>query len=197
MGSVNPFQEERMREKIRTIAIAAVVSALAVAGLAVAQDDGDGGATKKRDRFTMAVPPPPGGPGFGGPGLEGRPGNLTYSETHFRKDGEDVTVRVDKGKLTAVGDDSVTIDRNDGESVEIPVDGDTKALAGPRKRDTELADLEGKNVIVVRKSGSEAAEAVGAVPKHPMRMRFRGGPPGGKGFGPHAMPVPPPGVDQG
>jgi hypothetical protein len=152
-----------MRQRLKTTAFAAVAAALAVAGMAVAT-----GTTRHADRL---IGP---GPGPGGPGLrEGR--DLTYSETHLRQDGKDVTVRVDHGKVTATDSDSIEIERNDGETLDIPVNDDTDVFAGPRKRDADIEDIAvGKQVMVMRKSGSDAAELVGVIPKHPMTMRFRG-----------------------
>jgi hypothetical protein len=166
-----------MRDRIKTVLFAAVVTALAVGGMAVAQGGGDGDDEVKRAPKVHHVIGTPHG------------GDLTYSEAHLRKDGEDVTVRTDAGKVTAADEDSVTIERNDGETVEVPVDGDTKVFAGPRKPDADVEDIAtGKKVIVVRESGSEAAELVGIVPKHPLRMRLRGAPHPGH----DALPVPPP-----
>lgn len=180
-----------MRQRLNMIAVAAVVSALTVAGLAVAQgDDGNdrsGGDAKVRDRF---LGPPPGGPVLA---MHADRGDLTYSETHLREDGEDVTVRMDKGKLTASDDESVTIERNDGETVEIPVDDDTRVMAGPRNPGADLADVDaGTTVLAIRRSGSEAAQTVGVVPKHPLRMRLRRGPDHDPDFGAGAMPLPAP-----
>lgn len=180
-----------MRQKINTIAVAAVVSALAVAGLAVAQGDDNGAGNGKSRAGERPPGPPPGDAGL----MLGR--DLTYSETHLREDDEDVTVRTDKGKLTARDDDSVTIERNDGETLDLPVDDDTRVMAGPRRHGADIADIAvGKTVIVIRKSGSDAAEAVGVLPKHPLRMRFRHREHDGD-FGPEAMPLPRPDGVQG
>jgi hypothetical protein len=179
-----------MKDKLKTVGFAAVVSALAVGGMAIAQDD-DGSGSPGKDRIErvhhIAGPPPPGGPGLMGAGR-----NLTYSETHLREDGEDVTVRTDKGKVTATDEDSIEIERNDGETLDIPVDDTTRVLAGPRKRDADVGDIaDGKKVIVVRKSGSDAAELVAVEPKRGIvRMRLRGAP--RPGDGPMEFPVPPP-----
>jgi hypothetical protein len=177
-----------MRERLKTIAFAAVVAAFTVGGLAIAQDDkgdsGSKGTTVQRDHLL--------GPGPGGPGLHGDR-NVTYSETHLREDGKDVTVRVDHGKVTASDSDSITIERNDGESVEIAVDGGTKVLTGPGKDDAKAEDIaSGKRVMAVRKSGSDAAEVVAVAPKHPPRIRFRGAPGGDRFGGRGEMPPPPP-----
>jgi hypothetical protein len=165
-----------MRDKIKTALFAAVVSALAVAGMAIAQGGGPDEVKKAPHANHHLIGPPAGG-------------DLTYSEAHLREDGEDVTVRTDAGKVTVADEDSISIERNDGETLEIPVDGDTRVLAGPRRHDAEVEDIAaGKKVIVVRRSGSEAAELVGVLPKHPLRMRFRGAPHPGH----HELPAPPP-----
>jgi hypothetical protein len=169
-----------MRQKIKTVLFAAVVSALAVAGLAIAQGDDGGDEVKRAPHANHHLVGPPHG------------GNLTYSETHLRRDGEDVTVRTDAGKVTAADADSISIERNDGETVEIPVDGDTRVLAGPRKHDADVEDIAtGKKVIVVREGQSEAAELVAILPKHPMRMRLGAAPPHGD-FHHSELPAPPP-----
>jgi hypothetical protein len=177
-----------VKNRIKMVAVAAVVSALTVAGLAVAQGgDGDSQGSEGRKVVKRFHGPPPGGPMLlGGPSG----GKLTYSETHLRKDGKDVVVRADKGKVTATGDDSITIERNDGETVEVAVDGDTKILAGPGKDDAKVGDIaDGKQVVVVREDGDEAAEAVMVEPSRRDRLQFRrqlgGPPPGGE------MPEPP------
>jgi hypothetical protein len=180
-----------VKNRIKTVAVAAVVSALTVAGLAVAQND-DGGSQEKsgKTKSGQRPPGPPPGGGFmlGGPGERG--GSLTYSETHLRKNGKDVTVRSDRGKVVSTSDDSISIERNDGETVEVAVDGDTKVMAGPRKRDADVTDIaDGKQVVVIRDDADDAAEAVLVEPKNRgklLRHRFGGPPPGGGD-----MPAPP------
>jgi hypothetical protein len=175
-----------MRKRINTVLIAAVVSALTVAGLAIAQDD-DGGGSGKSDgkaKSGQRPPgPPPGGPMLGGPGGKA----LTYSETHLRRNGKDVVVRVDKGKVVTASDESIGIERNDGESVTVAVEDDTKVMAGPRKRDAAVGDIAtGKQVVVIRDDDA-AAEAIAVVPKNPPRGRGgpgHFGPPPGEGMAP-------------
>ncbi len=150
-----------MRHRFKTIAIAATASALTVAGMAVAH----GG-----DR------------GWGGWPWASASKSLTYSETHLQRGGEDVTLRVDQGRVTAASADSISIQRNDGEAVSVPVDGDTKVWGGwwRHKHDVSMshgkgrdhdgddddfgvADIPvGKRVIVLRSDDDEAAEAVKA-----------------------------------
>jgi hypothetical protein len=153
-----------MTHRIKTIAIAATASALTFAGMAVATGGDRGwdggwpwGSTSK---------------------------SLTYSETHLQHRGEDVTLRIDQGRVTAAAADSVSIQRNDGEVVTVPVDGDTKVWGGgwsrghdrdghesrkakashrKHQRGVSAADLpEGKRVVVLRSDDDEAAEAVKA-----------------------------------
>ncbi len=148
-----------MTHRIKTIAIAATASALTVAGMAVAH----GG-----DRGWSSWP------------WASASKSLTYSETHLQHRGEDVTLRVDQGRVTAAGADSISIQRNDGEAVTVPVDGDTKvwggwshksrAKASHRKGHHDragdaftVADIPvGKRVLVLRSDDDEAAEAVKA-----------------------------------
>lgn len=186
-----------MRQRINTVIVAAVVSALCVAGLAVAQSDDDGGSGKDERKAKTVKrfhgPPPPGGMLIGGPGGKA----LTYSETHLRRNGKDVVVRVDKGKVVSASDDSIEIERNDGENVTVAVDDDTKVMAGPRKRDASVGDIAaGKQVMVIRDDDDDAADAVAVVPKDILRFRRAhagdGPPPGGPGFG-----GPPPGIGDG
>lgn len=183
-----------MKNRIKTIAVAAVASALTVAGLAVAQGDGgngDGnGESGKRVVKRFHGPPPGGAMLLGAPGG----GQLTYSETHLRRDGEDVVVRSDRGKLVEADADSIAIQRNDGETVEVAVDGDTKVLAGPGKDDATVEDIaDGKRVTVVRE-GDGAAEAVLVEPSRKDRLELRhrlgGPPPGGMPSG-NVRPAPP------
>lgn len=152
-----------MTHRIKTIAIAVTASALTVAGMAVASG-GDG----KRDRHSA-------------PAFTGSPAgkSLTYSETHLRKNGKDVTIRVDQGRVLAASASAISIRRNDGETVDVPVDGDTKvwggwwrkshgAKASHRKRGgLSVARIpEGKRVLVLRSDDDAAAEAVTVAKRH-------------------------------
>jgi hypothetical protein len=150
-----------MTHRIKTIAIAATASALTVAGMAVASG-GDRGWS--------------GGWPWASAGK-----SLTYSETHLQHRGQDVTLRVDQGRVTAASADSISIQRNDGEAVTVPVDGGTKVWGGwwhkrgatmshGKGRDHDgddddftVADIPtGKRVLVLRSDDDEAAEAVKA-----------------------------------
>jgi hypothetical protein len=126
-----------MTHRIQTIAIAAVVSALTVAGMAVAHGGGKGDRHSGKFAFPSSKA-------------------FTYSETHLRKDGEDVTLRADQGRVLAASDTAISIERNDGETVEVPVDDNTR-LHGIR---------EGKRVIVLRTDDDPAAESVKRVGGH-------------------------------
>jgi hypothetical protein len=165
-----------MTHRLKTIAIAAMASALTFAGMAVAHGD---------DR------------GWSGWPWQSASKSLTYSETHLQHRGKDVTLRVDQGRVTAASADSISIQRNDGEAVTVPVDGDTKVWAGwhggdPKaskrkrgkawhgkrakaahkkgrhhrsgaRRSATVADIPvGKRVLVLRSDDDEAAEAVKA-----------------------------------
>jgi hypothetical protein len=145
-----------MTHRIQTIAIAALAAALTATGLAVANGDKHG----DRDGPSPFA--------FAG----GK--SLTYSETHLRKDGEDVTLRVDQGRVLTASDSSISIRRNDGETVEVPVDDDTRVFGhrwrhwgdahashGSGKRDFDVADIpEGKRVLVARTDDDPPAESV-------------------------------------
>ena len=56
---------------------------------------------------------------------------LTYAEFHVQHDGQAQVIRIDQGKITAVDDSSITLTENDGSAVTIPLDDNTKVLAGP------------------------------------------------------------------
>jgi hypothetical protein len=151
-----------MNHRIKTTAIAATASALTVAGLAVANGGGD--------RHTGWWP-------FAHSGGKA----LTYSETHLRKHGEDVTIRVDQGRVLAVSAGAISVRRNDGETVEVPVDDDTRFIGGGwRKHDVsashngsdgaddgdDAAIPAGKRVAILRSDDDPAAEAVTALRCH-------------------------------
>lgn len=148
-----------MTHRIKTIAIAATASALTVAGMAAAH----GGDGKGWGTWPFAS---------GGK-------SLTYSETHLQHDGEDVTLRVDQGKVVAASATAISIARNDGETVAVPVDEDTKLWGGWwRKRGASIAHhredgaggveqlAAGTRVLVVRTDDDEAAEAVKVAWRH-------------------------------
>jgi hypothetical protein len=175
-----------MRSVITKILYAALLPALVAGGIAVAQSGG-GNASKSQTKDQVqgparAVLPAP-------PVLMG---NLTYAEIHTQRDGKEVVIRVDRGKLKSVGTDSITITENDGSDVTIPVDEDTHIITSLRNTDAKLSDLEeGQSVIVHREEG-KAARVVAVPPKLGDRPPI---PPRGFGLLHHRnreLPAPPP-----
>lgn len=148
-----------VRKQLRSVAMLAVAGALVVGGVAVAQDDsaGSGQGSQQAGKNARPPGPPPGGMMMP---LKG----LTYGEFHVRtKGGEDRVIRVDQGKVSAVGESSITVTENDGNAVTIALDEDTE-LVGKPGAEVELADLEGKQVTVSGTSGA-AADVVALLPK--------------------------------
>ncbi len=82
----------------------------------------------------------PGGPGFHR--FKGRHGGLVRSESVVEgdEDGTFNTVRVDRGELTAVDGNTLTIKEADGETVEVSVNDDTRI--GRNGERAEVGDLE-------------------------------------------------------
>jgi hypothetical protein len=110
---------------------------------------------------------------------------LTYAEFHVQKDGQAQVIRLDQGKIVAVDSSSITLSENDGSSVTVALDGDTKVLAKPGEKST-VADLSvGQQVVVCGPEGG-AAKTVMAPPK-PGQMK---GAPQGSG---QSGQLPPPG----
>lgn len=199
--------------RARTIATLGVASALAVGGVAVAQNgsgDGDSKQNKQGEqRRGKRMHHPPGGP-IGGP--IGK--NLTYAEFHVQRNGESEVIRLDRGKITAVSDSSITLSENDGNEVTIAVDGDTKVLAGPGG-DQKVTDLKtGQKVVVTgpeggtakavmvppkrgqMKGGQRGGPQQGGPPQGPPRGAQQGGPPQGAQQN-GQLPPPPPGGEYG
>ena len=171
-----------LRKRARTVAALAVASALAIGGVAVAQNDsGDGKSKqgKQRSGKRMRPPHPRGGP---------MAKNLTYAEFHVQRNGESEVHRLDRGKIVSVDDSSITLAENDGNEVTIAVDEKTKVLAGPGRK-TELSDLKaGQKVLVAGPEGG-TAKAIMVPPKKGQQHR---GQQGGRRGGHH--PPPPPGA---
>ena len=121
-------------------------------------------APEGRDGGAVPLPPPPGPGGPGGPlGPDG--GELTWGELHVQRDGEAVTLRVDHGEVAAVGSDSIVVTENDGNDVEIPVDGETEVMAGPfEDGETSVEDLEEGDTVHVVREEDGAAERIGVLP---------------------------------
>ncbi len=185
-----------MGSRMKRILVGALVPALVVGGLAVAnsQDDTQEKDEGKRRGVRMFHRGP-----HGLPFLR----NLTYGELHVQRDGKDVVVRIDAGKVKTADSDSLTITENNGDDVTIPVDDDTRVIAGPFRRNLEVSDLkEGRQVVVHRDEG-EPAEVIHAVPNraHLIRRAHSGAagrrfehpapPPGARG---RDLPPPPPGA---
>jgi hypothetical protein len=137
-----------------------IAAALAVGGVAVAQDDSPGQGSSKGNGARPAGPPP------GGPGMI--PKGLTYAQFHvLKKNGEAEVIRLDQGKITAIDASSVTLEANDGSSVTVTLDGDTEVIAGPGDRDATVDDLSvGQQVSVCGPEG-EAAKSIMVAPKKP------------------------------
>jgi hypothetical protein len=165
-----------MQSRWRTLAIGALVPAVVTAGLAVAAEDDSGSRDGSGDRASQRRHHP--GPPPGARAMR----RLTYGELHIRRRGAEVVLRLDKGKIQSVADDAVTIKRNDGETVSIPVNDDTKVLAGPRRRNLDVDDLKEGQTVITEREGDGAAKTIALKPKRPPRgFRGPGGgpPPGG------------------
>jgi hypothetical protein len=173
------------RKQLRTIAMLGVAAALVVGGVAAAQGDSQGGSGGSQGSGHPAGPAPMGGPMM----IGGQ--DLTYAELHVQKDGKAETIRLDQGKITAVDDSSVTLTENDGSSVTIPVDGDTKVLGKPGEKST-LDDLSvGQQVSVCGPDGGTAKLIMVA----PKKGEMKGAPLGGPGGPPPADASPPSGSE--
>jgi hypothetical protein len=177
----------------RTVATIGVAAALAVGGVAVAQsgnDNGNGNRHGGKPHAGKRMPPPPGGP-IGGPLSK----DLTYAELHVQKNGQAEVVRMDRGKVASAGDTSITVTENDGNEVTIPVDDNTKVLAGPGRK-TSVTDLKtGQQVIVCGPEGG-TAKAILVPPKRGKMPRGpQSGPQGSsRQGGPQGQLPPPPGA---
>jgi hypothetical protein len=113
------------------------------------------------ERPRALPPPPPGGP------LHFDRGEMTWGELHLQRDGEEVVVRIDHGEISSVSDEAITLARNDGTEVEIPVDEETVVWGGPFRGEQSHEDLEeGEEVHVSREAGG-AAEIIGVLPEIP------------------------------
>jgi len=151
---------DSFRKRARTVATIGVAAALAVGGVALAQG-GSGGNSQGKSGTPKGkrMPPPPGGP-MGGPAGK----DLTYAQLHVQRNGEAQVIRLDRGKITAVSDSSITLEENDGNEVTIPVDDSTKVLAGPG-HDTSVTDLKtGQQVVACGPEGG-TAKAIMVPPK--------------------------------
>jgi hypothetical protein len=163
------------RKHMRAIAMIGVASALVVGGVAAAQGGSGSGSgsesgSQGKPQFNVHF----GGPPPVGPDMQ----NLTYAELHVQKEGKAEVIRLDQGKITAVDDSSVTLSENDGSSVTIPVDGDTKVMGKPdttfsssggkasaKPAESTLDDLEVGQQVTVSAPEGEAAESIAVMPK--------------------------------
>jgi hypothetical protein len=163
------------RKHVRTIATIGVAAALAVGGVAAAQGESQSGADNGQAQGARPGPPP-----MMGPPMKG----LTYAQFHVQKNGQEQVIRLDQGKITAVDDSSIALSENDGSSVTIALDEDTKVLAGPG-HDSGVEDLSvGQTVVVCAPEGGTAKTVI--VP--PKRGEMKGAPQGGQ------LPPPPGGA---
>jgi hypothetical protein len=137
-----------------------VAAALAVGGVAAAQDDSQGQGNTGTNGTRPAGPPP------GGPGMLTK--GLTYAQFHvLKKNGESEVIRLDQGKITAIDASSVTLAANDGSSVTVALDADTEVVTSPGDRDATVEDLSvGQEVGVCGPEG-EAAKSIMVAPKKP------------------------------
>jgi hypothetical protein len=157
------------RKQMRMVAMLGVASALAVGGVAAAQGDSQGGSPGSQGSGHPAGPPPL------GPPMKG----LTYAEFHVQKDGKAETIRLDQGKITAVDDSSITLSENDGSTVTVAVDADTKVIGKPGEEAT-LDDLSvGQQVSVCGPEGGSAKSIMVAPAKGDMKGAPQGPPPVG------------------
>jgi hypothetical protein len=159
------------RKHIRAIATIGIASALVAGGVAGAQSNSQSGSQGPGGH--PAGPPPL------GPPMKG----LTYAEFHVQKNGEAQVIRLDQGKIASVDETSITLTENDGSSVTIPLDEDTKVLAKPGE-DSTVDDLSVGQLVVVCAPEGGAAKSIMAVPK---QGQVKGGPQGGQ------LPPPPDG----
>ncbi len=145
------------RKQMRAIAMLGVAAALVVGGVAAAQGGSQSGSQGSQGPGGRPAGPPPLGPMMKG---------LTYAEFHVqKKDGEAATIRLDRGKVAAVGASSITLTENDGSEVTIAVDDGTKVLGKPGE-ETTLGDLEtGQQVVVCGPEGGSAKTIMLPPPK--------------------------------
>jgi|SRR5919197_755357 hypothetical protein len=164
--------------------LATVLAPMALAGGVAMAVQGDEGGRRGAAR-AEGRPHPPGPPFFAR--------GLTFAEIHARRRGQDVVLRIDRGRVQSASADELTIRENNGDEVTIPVNGDTRVLAGPRRRGLDVEDLRAGTLVLVHRRAGQPADVVALPPRWRGRRHFgpRGfGPPGRRGWGP---PGPPPG----
>lgn len=167
------------RKHIRAIATIGVASALVAGGVAGAQGN-DSQSTPQGAPGSGArqAGPPPLGPPMKG---------LTYAEFHVQKNGEARVIRLDQGKIASIDESSITLTENDGSTVTIPIDEDTKVMGKPGE-DSTVDDLSTGQLVAVCAPEGEAAKSIMVVPK---LGQMKGVPQGG------GQLPPPPGGSQG
>ena len=149
----------------------AVAPALVTGGIAIAAEGGGGQADPGAAQVA------PGGPAFaaGGPGgqrmrgvrMGGMRRNLVEGDLKLYVRGRTRTVHIDRGKLTAKSDDSLTLKRLDGSTVSVPVNEDTRVGMGGRR--AALEDIPDGATVVTIREGNGPAKAVRVPPAGPRR----------------------------
>jgi hypothetical protein len=162
-----------MSSRLRRVIWASLLPALIAGGIAFAATGSRGGSQESGTKSN-------GDPmhrGFPGPHPGHHPfdGNLTYAELHVQKNGKEVVVRLDRGKVKSTSSDSVTITENDGSDVTIPVDSKTRVFAGPAKRNASVSDLKQGQLVTVDREEGKAARVIAVMLKF---RRFGANPPG-------------------
>jgi hypothetical protein len=178
--------EKGMSSRLRRVIWASLLPALIAGGIAFAAQGTVGSSGKSGASKSGTDSAWPEGPRvhkeFIGPapGLHRSDENLTYGEMHVRRNGNEVVIRIDRGKVKSTSSDSVTITENDGSDVTIPVDGDTKVFAGFRNPEAKVTDLKVGQVVTTHREQGKPADFIGVEPKFPKGMlKFkRGLPPG-------------------
>ena len=163
-----------MNARWRTVTIGVLVPALVTGGIALAGREDSG---RQSDRDQRRAEGPPGH--RGGPLGMGLLRKLTYAELHIRENGEDKLVRVDRGRLESASQSEITLKENDGQSVTVAVDDDTRVLAGRFRfgasRD-EVTDIRRGRVVIAAHERGKPAILVAAPRRMRWRRHFRMGP---------------------
>lgn len=183
---------DSVRSRFRAVATLGVAAALALGGVAVAQGDSQAGSLGGQG--ARPAGPPPGLPMKG----------LTYAELHVQRDGQAQTIRLDQGKIATVDASSITLTENDGGSVTIALDENTKVMTRPGE-DATVDDLEAGQLVLVCGPEGGAAKSVMVLPKPGQRPEASQGQSDSQGSsqsGPQGprqgqLPPPPPGGPQG
>ena len=165
-----------MGRTTKLLAAGGVTAAIAAGGVALA--DASSGGT----RVTTTAPAqqrlqsqPPGAQPTGARAMRrGRFGalrsrRLTNGELHLFVRGQSVTVRVDRGVLRSIGNDSIVLHELGGSDVTIPVDAHTRV----RRMGSlaKLSDLRVGDVAFALRRGGGAAKLVRSPGHPPRRLR--------------------------